>query len=248
MPAGFSELFENFNQVERLLTPWLFWAMLVALMMCFLGYPLFRLDMLTGGILYGAFAGWGVLQWLRPEALGIEQFLACLLAAALFGAACWFLYRAVVGAYVAATVMVLFVLVASAENPGSVMHWVFGGLFGIGFAALAMLFLRQVVMAVTSLFGAAVAVLAATVIIAGGPAALFGAAFGPEGSPWLVLPIALAIAAITVAGALVQIRLTRLKITLVKRQAEPAPPPPRTAKDGNGRMKPQRADRGLAAA
>ena len=247
MPAQFAELFENFSQAERFLTPWLFWIMLVALTMCFLGYPLFRLDMLTSGILYGAFAGWGALQFLRPQALGVEQFLACLGGAALLGAVCWFLYRAVVGAYVAATVMILFVLVTSAENPGSVMHWVFGGLFGIGFGVLTMLFLRQVVMAVTALFGALAAVLAAAVIIAGGPAALFEAALGPEGSPWLLLPIAVVAAALTVAGVLVQIRLTRLKLTLVKRAAE-ARPPPKTAKDGKAKTKTQRTGRKRAAA
>ena len=222
--------------------------MLAALMTCFLGYPLFRLDMLTSGVLYGAFAGWGALRWLRPEALGVEQLLACLLGAALCGAMCWFLYRAVVGAYVAATVMIAFVLVASAENPGSVMHWVFGGLFGIGFAALTMLFLRQVVMAVTAFFGAMLAILAAAAIIAGGPVVMFEAVLGPEGSPWLLLPIAVAAGAFTVAGVLVQIRLTRLKITLVKREAEPAPPPPSTAKDGNGRARAQAAGRKRAAA
>ncbi len=174
------------------------------LLLCFLGYPLLRIQLVMTGIVGGVMLGALVAVWIYNQPRGADYLIFCLALAILLGLLSWFLYRlflalAVLGGAATLTAMLM---------QYSTVSWVVGGLIGLVLGVLLFIYTRPVVIVLGGFWGSVLAVAAATLLAAGATAL---------GDLWPVLRRSVATTAIAsgaafvlaVAGVYCQFRLAR---------------------------------------
>lgn len=183
----------------------LFAAMVWAAVLCFLGYVLFRVNLVIAGVLLGGIIGYLVLSIHRPQAPGRDYFVLCTALAALLGLGGWFLYRLAFALYVASAVAVAGAfLLGRFESVGG---WIVGAVVGIPLGVLAFVYVRQIVIFATGLAGGVGAVFNALAMIVGGLENV-GALFrGPRRAVGLLMALAAVGIGLAAVGMYVQSRL-----------------------------------------
>ena len=135
-------------------------GVLGGLLLCFLGYVLFRLVVAAEGAMIGVLLGAAMVRAWRPEASTADYVVICGAAAIVLAIFGWFLYRLTfscwAGLWTCAGIIEIF-----GQSTASLTA---GILIGAAIAIAAFIFLRQMVIAATSLCGAAAAVFAAGAI------------------------------------------------------------------------------------
>lgn len=182
-----------------------FAAMVWAVVLCFLGYVLFRINLVVAGVLLGGFLGYLVLCTWRPQAPGRDYLVLCTALAGLLGLGGWFLYRLAFALYVASAVVVAGAFLVGRFQ--SVGGWILAAVVGVPLGFLAFVYVRQIVIFATGLSGGLGAVLNALVMVVGGSdnvGALFG---GPRRPVGLLLALAAVGIGLAAAGMYVQSRL-----------------------------------------
>lgn len=229
--------------------------LLLAALNCFLGYFIYRIQLVVFlAIVSGVGAVWLVVLAATQPPVWV-MVLAALVAAAGLGYAGWRLYRSLFALSVAMIVLLAFVLViamppsstfrwVTGAGPGpSPVTWVFGALFAIGFAALAFLFAKHVIIFGSALTGGFTIGLWAAMLflghyaLQGGPGA--PAVAWPAGGVWpAVLTAAIALPA-AAGGVYVQYRLSARLAG--PREHSTDPKPARAETQGQTRPKPRGA-------
>ncbi|MCE5325800.1 MAG: DUF4203 domain-containing protein [Planctomycetaceae bacterium] len=138
------------------------WALLV----CFLGYPLLRIQLVMAGLVGGVLLGLIAASALYGQPSGADYLIFCLAGAILLGLLSWFLYRVVLGLAVLAGVTGLAAMLMNYTHAG----WVVGGLAGLVLAVLVFIYTRPLVIVLTSVNGSMAAALAATMLVTGASA------------------------------------------------------------------------------
>lgn len=181
--------------------------MLLGLVLCFLGYASFRVYLAFGGLMAGGSMGAALVGLYIPGPAGWQYLLAALLLAIPMGALAWWLYRVAFGFFVFALTAVLFATLTSSPTPTA--GWVFGGLLGLCAGALAFMFMKPLIILVTSLLGGLMAVHAGAALAAEGSVELWEAIFGPARNGWAIAALIVSALAVVAAGIVVQFKITR---------------------------------------
>lgn len=206
MPAGeFGELF-RLGQWPGPLPPLLLISwMFAGLIACFVGYPLFRVQLAVIALICGAVLGGILVEWQFDHPRGIDYFVICTALGLLGSLAAWFLYRLVFSLLVFGAITAvscgLFVSITSA-SPANAWPWVVGALIGLGPAAVAFVYVRKVFIFLSGLLGALLAVFSAATCIA-------GSGYWPLGH-WITWGLFALSIALGIVGMRTQSRLTRL--------------------------------------
>jgi len=211
--------------------------LLTGLILCFLGYCLFRIELALAGLMLGGSIAVALVSILIPAPAGWQYLLAALALGLPLAAMAWWLYRVSFGLLVAAGTTLAFVGLLS--SPYSRAGWVFGTLFGLCLGALALLFMKQLIVLVTSLIGAAAVVLASAALLAEGSQRIWELTMGSERHPGTIASILTGIAALPIVGVVAPLQITqRLRIAVAapepaeksaEKNKQSAPPPKKKA-------------------
>lgn len=212
-----------------LLASWNLWTLtgtallvLLALLHCIGGYPLFRL-LLAVDCLVGGFAlGFGGLELYRPQAGAFEGVLAGLLGAAALLLASWRYCRLVFCGMLAGCVSVAASVSFGTQSPAV---WVVSAVLGAVLAVLAYARLGKAVVLAWGI-GGAVASVVLVLRLLGGPTSLPGWVAGNPAAAVVALAVGCLLA---VVGIRVQVRSPRYLLTRL------APPSRRALRSRRGR-------------
>ena len=190
-----------------------------ALLSCFAGYLLFRVQLAIGGLLAGAMLGAFLVGLLVPGAPVILMVIAavvCALPLAYFG---YRYYQILLAVQVFATVAMAFVVFVAGAGMATanisdnalpaapVSAWVFGVLFGLCFAVLAYMFARHLVVISTGLWGGFVTTACVLALLAldgvYDPIGLIGS---PAVAVWMLIAAGIAWLVLAAGGIAVQYR------------------------------------------
>ncbi|MCE5277022.1 MAG: hypothetical protein ABFD92_14900 [Planctomycetaceae bacterium] len=148
--------------------PGMVMLVLWGLLLCFLGYPLLRIQLVMAGLVGGILLGAISAAALYTQPTGTDYLIFCLAGAILLGLLSWFLYRLVLGLAVLAGATALTATLMNYTHTS----WIVGGLIGLVLALLVFVYTRPLVIVLTGVSGSVNAVLAATLLAVG--------AAGPE--------------------------------------------------------------------
>ncbi len=195
---------------------------LLALVECFFGYVLFRLDLAFVGLVGGALLGTAIASWLRAEPTGLDYFVACFTCAIISVLLAWFLYRVAFAIFAAGGVAAAIAVgvLGRADSGGA---WVFGGVVGLAVGIYALIYTRAVFIVLSSLSGAFKAVFATAVLIIDpieDPQVSVQALLAQQ---WLVVMLIAISMALAGAGIYVQVKLSRsIRLVLMPQDQLPA--------------------------
>jgi len=201
-----------------------------ALVECFFGYVLFRLDLAFVGLVAGTLLGTVAASWLRADPSGLDYFVACFTCAVISVLLAWFLYRAAFAIFAAGGVAAAIAvgILGRADSGGA---WVFGGVVGLAVGIYALIYTRAVFIVLSSLWGAFKAVFATAVLIVGPIDDPWVPVQALLAQRWLIVMLSVISAALAGAGIYVQMRLSR-SIRLVLMPRDEPPGRTRTGKAG----------------
>jgi len=172
---------------------------------CFLGYPLFRVLLMLHGSMTGWVLGTALAERLRSAPTPMDYFIAGGVLAVLAGMTAWFACKATfaLGAFWLATVFI-------AKLPGetSTLSWMVGGVIGAVVGAIVYRHLRNAIVLITSVAGAAAAVLGGALLCTAGQdlADLVEMVFGQQ-RLWLGWMLAIMVVLLACAGIMGQVQL-----------------------------------------
>jgi hypothetical protein len=176
--------------------------LLIGLLICMLGYTLFRLELAAVGLWTGVMLGAMLVEWRFSEPRGVDYLVISLSAGIVLALAAWFFYRLAFGVWVLGFVGVVAVLLLANATDSAldeVWLWVAGGLAGLLPAYFALKYTRGVFIVLSAIGGAAGAV-------GSGYTLVFGTEATPSWVQWTV--IAALWMALAYAGIRVQQWLT----------------------------------------
>ena len=212
-------------------------VILWALSACFFGYILLRLELIPLGMIIGAVAASAVVSRYRHAPAGLDYFVACIAAAVILGMLAWFLYRLFFA--LSSGVCLTCAIVMRAGAVESVPAWVLAGILGLALAFVVFVFMKPLVIFLTSLIGSLVAVLLTALVVSGrlGPMAGSPPDAGmsmPSAGPLVVLAVVVIVVA--VAGMYVQVKVSHgLRIAMVTPEESKTGKKGSRGKTGKGR-------------
>ncbi len=203
-------------------------AMFAGLISCFFGYVLFRLELTVTGLFWGLGLGGLIVLWRFDAPRGIDYFVICTATGLLVALASWLLYRLLftLGTFAAFGLAVAGLLITyTSATRTTVWPWIVGAVAGIGPGVAAFLYMRQVFIFLSALFGAFVAILSAALVIGSPPGEITSG--GPR---WMIWVLVLGTIPLTAAGMYAQVWLARILRTSLAptskrdRRGKPLPP------------------------
>lgn len=198
---------------------WLFVHLLAGLAACFLGYLIYRVEVVFLGLAAGGYFGAMLVGVLISDPPGWLYLLAAVCCSIPAGAGAWLFYRAYLGGAICVLTTLVFVFLVA--WPASAADWVFGAILGVGFGVLAYLFAKHLIVLLNALCGAFVALTCAAAIVTEGPARLWELTLGPERHVWLAVVLVGVALGTSAAGAYVQYRLSA-KFSAALSEPEPS--------------------------
>ena len=191
-----------------------------ALLSCFLGYLVFRVELALAGLLMG-----GIFSVLAVGRIFEHPPLLLSVAAGLIGApvlsyACWRLYRGFFGAWVFFGVTLAFAFFAAAQRwridligagelPGpTAADWVFGVLFGVCAAIIACMWAKHMIILLNGLWGGFTAVFWLAVVVTGSGEGPLELVISQRMGLWLLAALLIAAGGLSIAGMWCQYKVT----------------------------------------
>ena len=203
-----------------------------ALLSCFLGYPVFRVEFALAGLLIGAIFSVFIVGKVLDHPPLLLSVAAGLIGAPILGYAFWRFYRGFFGAWIFFRVTLGFAFFSAAQRwrmdligagdlpRPTTPDWVFGVLFGICAAIIACMWAKHVIILLSGLCGGLAAVFCLAVLVASSSERPLEFAIGPMMSLWLIALLLLAALGLSAAGIWCQYKVTAW---LSARFAKPEP-------------------------
>jgi len=178
------------------------------LVLCFLGYLLYRIEIVFGGLQGGVCLGVLLVDHYFAKPAGVDYFVTCMCLALLFSMVAWFLHRLVFSATILA--MTAGVMLMMGRLGAEAWVYIVVGFVGLVTAILVFFFLKQIFIFVGSIVGAFVAVQAsACLILSKTPRDAQEFTLGSGHWTLTIIVIVLTIG-LTVAGMISQFKLSHL--------------------------------------
>jgi len=175
--------------------------------LCLLGYLLYRIEIVFGAMQGGVYLGAVLIEHFFAKPAGVDYFIICTSLALISALLAWYVHRLMfAGLIMLMTAGVIFLFV-----PLGPWVYIVVGFAGLVAAVLVFFFLKQIFIFLSSLIGAAATVVCATcLILSKTPQDVQDVIIGPRRTWTLTITVTILTIGLTVAGMFSQFKLSHL--------------------------------------